>query len=83
MPKPSALTPDLLSSQPSSSGNTALDPRPITTASTKQKKQPSPLQLRLTAAQAKEIKRAALEADQTISGFMLNCFYAYMKKPHT
>ncbi len=83
MPKPSALTPDLLSSQPSSSGNNALDPRPITTAGTKQKKQPSPLHLRLTAAQAKEIKRAALEADQTISGFMLNCFYAYMKRPTT
>lgn len=81
MPKPSALTPDLLSSQPSTSGNTALEPRPITTAGTRQKKQPSPLQLRVSPAQAKEIKRAALEADQTISKFMLNCFYAYMKRP--
>lgn len=81
MPKPSALTPDLLTTQPSANGNTVLEPRPVTTASTKQKKQPSPLQLRLSPAQAKEIKRAALEADQTISKFMLNCFYAYMKRP--
>ncbi len=39
-----------------------------------------PLQIRIEANAAKAIKRAALEADQTISEFMLACFYASMKK---
>ena len=39
-----------------------------------------PLQIRIAAAEAKAIKHAAIEADQTISDFMLACFYAYMKK---
>lgn len=39
-----------------------------------------PLQIRIGAKDAKAIKRAALEADQTISEFMLACFYASMKK---
>lgn len=39
-----------------------------------------PLQIRISAADAKAIKRAALEADQTISEFMLACFHASMKK---
>ncbi len=38
-----------------------------------------PLQIRIPAAEAKAIKRAALEADQTISEFMLACFHASMK----
>jgi ubiquinone biosynthesis protein UbiJ len=41
---------------------------------------PAPLQIRIPAAEVKAIKRAALEADQTISGFMLACFHAYMKR---
>jgi len=39
-----------------------------------------PLQIRIEASEAKAIKRAALEADQTISEFMLACFHARMKK---
>ena len=39
-----------------------------------------PLQIRISAAEAKAIKRAALEADQTISEFMLACFHANIKK---
>jgi len=39
-----------------------------------------PLQIRISAHDAKAIKRAALEADQTISEFMLACFHASMKK---
>jgi hypothetical protein len=39
-----------------------------------------PLQIRIGANDAKAIKRAALEADQTISEFMLACFHASMKK---
>ena len=41
---------------------------------------PAPLQIRIPAAEVKAIKRAALEADQTISDFMLACFHAYMKR---
>lgn len=39
-----------------------------------------PLQIRIGEKDAKAIKHAALEADQTISDFMLACFHAYMKK---
>jgi hypothetical protein len=39
-----------------------------------------PLQIRIPASKAKAIKREALEADQTISDFMLACFNAYIKK---
>jgi hypothetical protein len=39
-----------------------------------------PLQIRIPASDAKAIKRSALEADQTISEFMLACFHASMKK---
>lgn len=39
----------------------------------------TPLQIRIPKAEAKAIKRAALEADQTISEFMLACFHACMK----
>jgi hypothetical protein len=39
-----------------------------------------PLQIRIPAADAKAIKRAALDADQTISDYMLACFHACMKK---
>ena len=39
-----------------------------------------PFQIRICANDAKAIKRAALEADQTISEFMLACFHASMKK---
>lgn len=47
----------------------------------KAKKAPQvPLQIRISADDAKAIKRAALEADQTISDFMLACFHARMKK---
>jgi hypothetical protein len=38
-----------------------------------------PLQIRIPANDAKAIKRAALESDQTISEFMLACFHAFMK----
>ena len=47
----------------------------------KVKKAPQvPLHIRIGADEAKAIKRAALEADQTISEFMLACFHASMKK---
>jgi hypothetical protein len=39
-----------------------------------------PLQIRIGAGDLKAIKRAALEADSTVSEFMLACFHAYMKR---
>jgi hypothetical protein len=39
-----------------------------------------PVQIRISAKDAKAIKHAALEADQTISEFMLACFHACMKR---
>ncbi len=52
-----------------------------TTKAAKPPKAPQvPLQIRIPANDAKAIKRGALEADQTISEFMLACFHASMKK---
>lgn len=39
-----------------------------------------PLQVRIPKEEARRIKIAAAEAEQTISDFMLACFHAYMKK---
>ena len=39
-----------------------------------------PLQVRIPKAEARAIKVAAAQSDQTISDFMLACFHAYMKK---
>lgn len=75
MPKATSLTPD------------ALEPQKLTPlAATKQRVQKAetdkiePLQIRIPHSQVKAIKMAALEADQTVSDFMLACFYAYMEK---
>lgn len=58
--------------------------RPVPVRAERQPKPPKapqvPLQIRIGADEAKAIKRAALEADQTISEFMLACFHASMKK---
>ena len=63
---------------------TVLNPRTVIKETTKKEtKGPEkqvPLQIRIPASKAKDIKRAALEADQTISDFMLACFNAYIKK---
>lgn len=56
-------------------------PAPKAAKPPKAKKAPQvPLQIRIGADDAKAIKRAALEADQTISEFMLACFHACMKR---
>jgi hypothetical protein len=53
-------------------------PKPVKAA--KAPKSPQvPLQIRIGAGDAKAIKRAALEADQTISDFLLACFHKSMK----
>lgn len=38
-----------------------------------------PLQIRIPKDEARAIKIASAERDQTISDFMLSCFHAYMK----
>ena len=38
------------------------------------------VQIRCSKAVAKEVKRAAVEAEMTISEFMLVCFHTYMKR---
>ncbi len=55
-------------------------PTPAPNAAKPPKAPQVPLQIRIEASQAKAIKRAALEADQTISEFMLACFHACMRK---
>lgn len=55
-------------------------PAPVPKAKTPPKVPQVPLQIRISADDAKAIKRAALEADQTISEFMLACFHASMKR---
>jgi len=75
MPKATSLTPE------------ALEPHQTTPlAATKQRGQKAdtdkiePLQIRIPHSQVKAIKMAALEAEQTVSDFMLACFHAYMEK---
>ena len=74
MPKATSLTPE------------ALEPQtPMPLAATKQRSQKAvtdkiePLQIRIPHSQVKAIKMAALEAEQTVSDFMLACFHAHMK----
>jgi hypothetical protein len=39
-----------------------------------------PLQIRIPVSEFKAIKIAAVEAEQTISKFMISCFHSYIKK---
>jgi hypothetical protein len=79
MAKVTALSPDLMtvSAAPTTS---AAPNRPVGKVVAAPVAKPAPLQIRIPAAEVKAIKRAALEADQTISDFMLACFHAYMKR---
>lgn len=77
MAKATALSADLMAT--SESTQTTLSPRPAVKAATKTDK-PTPLQIRIPASEAKAIKRAALDADQTVSDYMLACFHAYKNK---
>ena len=86
MAKATALSSDLMEIQEDTSKSN-FDQRGIIKPIAKQdaKKQETvekqtPLQIRSPASKAKAIKREALEADQTVSEFMLACFNAYIKK---
>ena len=75
MPKPVALTPNLVETPP-------ITPQAATTtrsASKAPKVAQIPLQVRLPRDEVRAIKIAAAEREQTISDFMLACFHAYMK----
>jgi hypothetical protein len=76
MAKAISLTDDILAepaTPPRASARPAKAPPPEPKAAT------VPLQIRIGAHELKAIKRAALDADQTASEFMLACFHAYMK----
>jgi hypothetical protein len=81
MAKAISLTDDILaeSAKPPRASAQAVREAPPPPA--EPKKPPTvPLQIRIEARDLKAIKRAALEADQTVSDFMLACFHAYMKR---
>lgn len=81
MAKPLALTPDVLSAPQITPK--AATPARTATASAKKAPEPKPdqvpLQLRIPREEARAIKIAAAQRDQTISDFMLACFHASMK----
>ena len=83
MAKPSALTVEVMNA-PQVSPTGGLPSRGFAEPS-QNKLQAAPkndalVQIRCSKAVAKEVKRAAVEAEMTISEFMLVCFHAYMKK---
>ena len=78
MAKVTALSPELMTvaeTRPAGAQNRATGRVSVAALA-----KPAPLQIRIPPAEVKAIKRAALEADQTISDFMLACFHAYMKR---
>ncbi len=79
MAKVTALSPELMTVAETSPA-TAVQNRAAGRAAITSPAKPAPLQIRIPPAELKAIKRAALEADQTISDFMLACFHAYMKR---
>lgn len=82
MAKAVVLTPDTLAT-PQVMPQAATPPRSSEQAKQPQKAQPKveqiPLQVRIPREEARAIKIAAAEREQTISDFMLTCFHAYMK----
>jgi hypothetical protein len=79
MPKPTALTPELVEA-PQVTPQAATAPRSAIRAAAPKapKPLPIPLQLRLPREEVRAIKIAAAEREQTLSDFMLACFHAYM-----
>lgn len=79
MPKAEPLTIDTLSA-PQITPKAATPPRaPAKAAPLELKAKQVPLQVRIPRDDARSIKIAAAEREQTISEFMLACFHAYMK----
>lgn len=79
MAKAEPLTLDTLSA-PQITPKAATPPRAAPKAATPEPKvEQVPLQVRIPRDDARAIKIAAAEREQTISEFMLSCFHAYMK----
>ena len=82
MAKAVILTPDALAA-PQITPKAATPPRSFGQAKHPQKAELKveqiPLQIRIPREEARAIKIAAAEREQTISDFMLACFHAYMK----
>lgn len=83
MAKPSVLTVDVMNA-PQVSPVGGLPPRGFAELTHKAEqatpKNDALVQIRCSKATAKEVKRAAVEAEMTISEFMLVCFHTYMNK---
>jgi hypothetical protein len=82
MAKAISLTDDILA-EPSTPPRASARPAKVKEAPppAEPPKEPTvPLQIRIGARDLKAIKRAALEADQTVSDFILACFHAHMKR---
>ena len=79
MAKAITLTDDILA-EPATPPRASAKPVKEARPPAKPKPPTVPLQIRIGAGDLKAIKRAALEADQTVSDFMLACFHAYMKR---
>ena len=88
MAKALALTPDTLTAPqitpkaatPARSAVKAAEPQPQPKGRAEPKPDQVPLQIRIPRGDARAIKIAAAQSDQTISEFMLSCFHANMKK---
>jgi len=78
MPKPVALTPELVEA-PQITPQAATPARSARRTSKAPKAAPIPLQVRLPREEVRAIKIAAAEREQTVSDFMRACFHAYMK----
>jgi hypothetical protein len=82
MAKAIALTPDALKTPqitPKAATPARTQSAPVPKAELAPKIDQVPLQIRIPKDDARAIKIAAAQADQTISDFMLACFHAYMK----
>lgn len=81
MPKAEPLTIDTLSAPQITpkAATPARSPAKSASPSPEPKAEQVPLQVRIPRDDARAIKIAAAEREQTISDFMLSCFHAYMK----
>jgi hypothetical protein len=81
MPKPLQLIHETQTTPPVPQAAQAVPVQAISSRPKPPEEKREPLQVRWPAADVKSVKRAALEADQTVSDFMLACFHAHMKTP--
>ena len=79
MAKPTLLTPDALAvAAPPPAAATGH--RGVKVNAKPRSPMDTPLQIRLPRQEVKAIKVAAVQAEKSISGFMLACFHAFMQR---